>query len=90
MESSYLTAVRTAVAGAVAADVLARKGSSRVAIIGAGVQGEQQARLLKEVRRVAQIRVFGTVPFKTGPFVRRVAEVTDAKVTAADSLAEAV
>ena len=90
MESSHLTAVRTAVAGAVAADVLARKDSSRVAIVGAGVQGEQQARLLKEVRRVAQIRIFDTVPFKTGSFVRRIAEGTGAKVTAADSLAEAV
>ncbi len=90
MESGYLTAVRTAVAGAVAADVLARADAERVAIIGAGKQGEQQARLLKEVRRVEQVRVFDSVPFKTGLFVRRIAEATGAKVTAADTLAEAV
>ncbi len=90
LESSYLTAVRTAVAATVAADVLARPDANRLAIIGAGTQGEQGVRLLKEVRRVEQVRVFDTAPFKTGLFVRRVAEVTGASVTAADSLAEAV
>lgn len=39
MESSYLTALRTGLAGAVGADVLAVAGARRVAIIGAGVQG---------------------------------------------------
>ena len=90
IESSHLTAVRTAVAATVAADVLAQRDARRLAIIGAGAQGEQQVGLLKEVRRVEQIRVFDTAPFKTGLFVRRIAEVTRAKVTAADSLAEAV
>ena len=90
IESSHLTAVRTAVAATVAADVLARRDAHRLAIIGAGAQGEQQVRLLKEVRRVEQVRVFDTAPFKTGLFVRRIADVTGAKVMAADSLAEAV
>ncbi len=90
LASGYLTAVCTAVATAVAADVLARPDATRLAIIGAGVQGEQGVRLLGEVRRVEQVRVFDTAPFKTGPFVQRVAAVTGAKVTAADSLAEAV
>ena len=90
LESGHLTAVRTAVAATVAADVLARPDATRLAVVGAGVQGEQQVRMLKEVRRIEQVRVFDTAPFKTGLFVRRVAETTGAKVTAADSLAEAV
>src|SRR6476646_8878393 len=42
MDSTYLTAVRTGLAGALAADVLARPDADVVAVIGAGVQGTYQ------------------------------------------------
>jgi len=42
MESSYLTALRTGLVGALGADVLARPTASTVAIIGAGTQGQAQ------------------------------------------------
>ena len=90
MESGLLTAVRTALAGAVAADVLAKKDAARVAIIGAGVQGAWGLRALRLVRRPERVNVFDTAPFKTGLFVRRVAEEIPAKLIPADSLAEAV
>lgn len=38
MDSTYVTAVRTGLAGAIAADVLARSDADTVAIIGAGLQ----------------------------------------------------
>jgi ornithine cyclodeaminase/alanine dehydrogenase-like protein (mu-crystallin family) len=43
MDSTHLTAVRTGLAGAIAADVLARAESDSVAVIGAGVQGRAPA-----------------------------------------------
>jgi ornithine cyclodeaminase/alanine dehydrogenase-like protein (mu-crystallin family) len=39
MDSAHLTAIRTAIAGALAADVLARADADTVAIVGAGMQG---------------------------------------------------
>lgn len=50
MNSTAITAVRTGLAGALAADVLARPDATRVAIIGAGVQVTLQLRCLALVR----------------------------------------
>ena len=90
LESSVLTAVRTALSGAVAADVLARGDAARVAVIGAGVQGAWGLRALRLVRRLERVSVYDTAPFKTGLFVRRMAEEVPAKLVPADFLAEAV
>ena len=90
MDSGHLTALRTAAAGAVAADVLAKKDAANVALIGAGVQNELQLELLGLVRDVRSVTVFDTVPLRTGPFVRRLAARTEAKLVPADSLVEAV
>jgi ornithine cyclodeaminase len=53
MESSYLTALRTGLVGALGADVLAPTDASTVAIIGAGAQGQAQ---LVAARRAADNR----------------------------------
>ena len=90
LASGYLTALRTAAAGAVAADILAQRDATHVALIGAGVQNMWQLTLLAYVRHLRTVTVFDTAPLKTGPFVRRIAETTDAKVVPADSLTEAV
>lgn len=90
LDSGHLTALRTAAAGAVAADVLARKDAGHVALIGAGVQNTWQLELLTYVRQLHTVTVYDTAPLKTGPFVRRLAAKTDAKLIPADSLTEAV
>lgn len=90
MDSGHLTALRTAAAGAVAADVLAREDAANVALIGAGVQNALQLPLLGLVRNLRTVTVFDTAPLVTGPFVRRLAAQTEAKLVPADSLAEAV
>ncbi len=58
MESSYLTALRTGLAGALGADVLALPGARRVAIMGAGVQARSQLTALRMVREITSVRVF--------------------------------
>jgi ornithine cyclodeaminase len=55
LDNGYLTDVRTGAAGAVAADVLARKSIEVAGVIGSGIQARHQIRCLAAVRR------FGTV-----------------------------
>jgi ornithine cyclodeaminase len=62
MESSYLTALRTGLAGALGSDVLALPGARSVAIIGAGVQGRSQLSSLRLVRPIVSVRVLDPSP----------------------------
>jgi ornithine cyclodeaminase len=50
LDNGFLTDIRTGAAGAVAADVLARRAIETVGIIGSGVQARWQVRCLREVR----------------------------------------
>ncbi len=58
LDEGHLTNVRTAAAGAVAANYLAPK-VARVGILGAGVQGRMQAQWLRKVRDVSDLLVWG-------------------------------
>ena len=62
LESSYLTALRTGLAGALGADVLALPDAHCVAIIGAGVQGRSQLAALRMVRKITSVQVFDSSP----------------------------
>ena len=89
MESSYLTASRTGLAGALGSDVLARSGARSVAIIGAGVQGRSQLESLRLVRPIASVRVFDSMLTAAELFVRDpVCEGLEARVVG--SLEEAL
>ncbi|AJZ59691.1 ectoine utilization protein EutC [Paraburkholderia fungorum] len=68
LDNGYLTAVRTAAAGAVAARWLARPRTPRVAVLGAGEQARLQLRALMLVRRVEHVRVWARDPDKAQQF----------------------
>lgn len=55
LDNGFLTDIRTAAAGALAADVLARSMIRTVGVIGTGVQGRWQVRCLATVRRFSRI-----------------------------------
>lgn len=55
MDSTAITALRTAAATAVAARYLSRETSSVVTIVGCGVQGRNQLRALSRVRLIARV-----------------------------------
>lgn len=57
-DEGYLTAVRTALAGAIAAKHLSRKNSRRVAVLGAGEQAELQVEALRLVRDINSVDVW--------------------------------
>lgn len=61
-ELTLTTAIRTAAMSAVAARVLARRGSSRMALIGNGAQSEFQALALRDLVGIRELRLFDTDP----------------------------
>ena len=89
MDSPLITAHRTAAAAVVATDVMARKDSHRVAIIGAGVQGEIQFRYLRRIRQIDLVSVYDVYADKAEEYARsRIQEGLVCQV--ASSVAEAV
>ncbi|MBB3141836.1 cyclodeaminase [Halomonas organivorans] len=57
-DEGYLTMVRTALAGAIAAKALAREDSRRVAVLGAGEQAERQVEALRLVRDIHSVDIW--------------------------------
>ncbi|MBF8221496.1 cyclodeaminase [Halomonas sp. 328] len=57
-DEGYLTAIRTALAGAIAAKHLSRPDSRRVAVLGAGEQAELQVQALRLVRPIERVDVW--------------------------------
>ncbi len=90
LESSYITAVCTGVASALAAHTLARQDAKTVAVIGAGTQGRWQLRALAKLRFIKQVLVFDNSPFVAGKFVAELARELDAKLVPVNTLAEAL
>ncbi len=58
-DNGYLTDVRTAAAGAVAAKYLAREEAATAAILGTGAQAELQLKALMLVRPITSVRIWG-------------------------------
>jgi ornithine cyclodeaminase/alanine dehydrogenase-like protein (mu-crystallin family) len=90
MDSVVITAERTALAGGLAADVLARPDASRVAVIGAGVQGEAQVRALQLVRRVDRVDVVDLIPERAEAYASRLSDTLGIEVVVRDRVADAV
>jgi ornithine cyclodeaminase len=59
LDNGYITDLRTAAAGAIAAKYLARDAVETVAVIGTGIQARLQPRLLAAVRSFRSVRVWG-------------------------------
>ena len=57
LDGTYVTAIRTSAAAAVACDAVARADARTLAIVGAGVQGEHHLRTFPHVREFDDIRI---------------------------------
>jgi ornithine cyclodeaminase len=64
LDNGYLTDIRTAAAGAVAAKHLARLDAAIAAVFGAGMQAKLQLEALKLVRPIAKARIWARDPVK--------------------------
>jgi ornithine cyclodeaminase/alanine dehydrogenase-like protein (mu-crystallin family) len=90
MDSTYLTAVRTGIAGALAAHVLARPDADTVAVIGAGVQGTHQLRALAGLRSLRHVWVYDLVSDRAEAFAQVLTNELEVSIEATPSAAAAV
>ena len=90
VDRCYLTDLRTAAAGAVAARALAKKDVSKVAVIGTGTQARMQVTALSKVRAFDELMVWGRDPKKVEKYVADMGDVLGAEVKRASTTEEAV
>lgn len=90
VDGCYLTDLRTAAAGAVAAKYLARAKVDQVGVIGAGAQGRFQLLALSHVRRFARVRVYDHKPANVERYLRDMKPGIQADIAPANTVEEAV
>ena len=71
LESGFLTALGTGLAGAIGADVLARPDAQTITIVGAGVQGILQLEMLFLVCPISRVQVHDIRPEAASEFAIR-------------------
>lgn len=82
LDNGYLTELRTAAAGAVAAKYLARPDAAVAAIMGAGAQAEVQLQALTLVRPIGEARIWSRDKVKAGKTAGTLAQRLGIKVHA--------
>ena len=90
VDRCFLTDLRTAAAGAVAAKVLAKNKISKVAVIGTGTQARLQVIALSKVRNFQELRVWGRDREKAEAYASDMSGKLAAKVVVAETAEEAV
>ena len=90
LDKGYLTDVRTAIAGAIAAKYLSNPESSTVAIIGAGIQARMQLEALTLVRDIKNVNVWSRDIKKTHAYIEDVSKNINLNFTAFDNTNEVV
>ncbi|HEX4815955.1 MAG TPA: hypothetical protein VFV66_24680 [Nonomuraea sp.] len=90
LDNGYLTEARTAAAGALATDALARPDARVAALIGPGMQGNAQMQALLELRDLDELRVYGPNTTKTARFAEHMRTLHSWNVTIAATAEQAV
>ncbi len=85
LDNGYLTDVRTAAAGAVAADRLARQAIETAGVLGSGLQAHLQIQALKLVRDFQHLRVWARNPAKARDYAERMGAELGIRVSVEDS-----
>lgn len=90
IDGSAVTAIRTAAVSAVATDLLARADSTRLAIIGSGVQATEHLDALRHVRSIDTVRIWSRDPEHAVVFAEREARRHGLSVAPRATVEEAV
>lgn len=90
VDRCFLTDLRTAAAGAVAAKVLAKERISTVAVIGTGTQARLQAISLSRVREFRELRVWGRDRKKAEAYASEMSGKLGAKIVVSETAEDAV
>jgi len=90
LDGTYITAMRTGAAGAVAAKYLSREDSSSVTIIGTGVQGRSQLMALREVRPIERVFAFDADKKRCQEHANEMKKRVRVEITSVDNVENAV
>jgi ornithine cyclodeaminase/alanine dehydrogenase len=91
MDCRWITAVRTGAVSAVAAKYLAKKHSSVIGIVGAGIQGRFNLLALKNVLpEIYQVKVFDISPSALEKYINQMSQVVSAQIKAVASAHDAI
>ena len=90
VHAGEITAIRTAAAGAVATDALARKNARRLALLGCGEQAKTHARAMGKIRNLESIVVWGRSLDRAHAFAERMQTELAVPLTVARAVQDAV
>ncbi len=90
LDNGFLTDLRTGLAGAVAADLLAPKAIGTVGILGCGVQARYQLLCLALVRKIGRVMVWGRSPNQASRYVEEMHTHHGYKIETAESAEDLV
>ncbi len=90
VDNGFLTELRTGAAGAVAADLLARRDARTVAIIGSGSQARHQLQAPLRVRAIRRVRIASRTHQRLVAFADEVASQHDLSVEVCRSVEDAL
>ena len=90
LDKGYLTDVRTAIAGAIAAKHLSNPESSNVGIIGAGIQAKMELEALLLVRNIKTAYIWSRDSKKTKTFVQNIKDKINIKINACETPEETI
>lgn len=90
LDNGYLTDVRTGLAGAIAAQHLAKTTIETVGVIGSGMQARFQIRALKLVRDFPRLLVYGIIPEEVNQYLDEMTAELGVKVIKAKSAEQVV
>lgn len=69
IDANYLTAIKTGASAAIATDLMARKNSSVLSIVGTGLQAYFQVLAIQEVRKLEKVYVYDVIPERIQEFI---------------------
>lgn len=90
LDNGYLTDIRTAAAGAVAAKHLARQDAQTVGVLGAGLQARLQIKALKLVRDFSHVRIWARNSAKAHAYADEMAKDLGIDVTISASVSDVI
>ncbi|MGC1684599.1 MAG: ornithine cyclodeaminase family protein [Candidatus Acidiferrales bacterium] len=90
IEADYLGQMRTGAASGVATRLMARDDSTKVGLIGTGLQARTQLQAIAQVRKIEHIRVFGRDATRRAKFATEMAQQLNIPVDPVDSAEAAV
>ena len=90
VDRGFITDLRTAAAGAVAARALAKKSVKTVGVIGTGTQARLQILALSKVRDFSRLKVWGRNPDSVKRYINEMRKALDVEIVASKTVEQAV